>query len=538
MSAATSQTKQAQRRMASRASDRFGWRGLLAQIAVLVGGTVLLLGLAVLFVSGRSTHLIDKEMASLRGQAELLASVLGDIATEPDPPALSAEVARSLIVRLTLPAGVRVRLTLPDDTLVWDTAVHGTELEERELPVYGWAPLDQMLRWSLRTLEAATQFGAPADSVTPYAALEAERADALLGRASTARRPDEDGREVVSASVPVRRVAQVLAVLTLETGDIRAVLEAQRAVVLPFLLLAGLWAIVLCTLLVRAIATPLKLLARSAEAIHARRRDGPSIGRLMSRKDEIGQLARNFDEMTTALVQRTRQLETFAADVTHELKNPLNAIRSRLETAVTLSDPAARGAQLAGAQADLARLNRIISEIRNAVELEQGLARNPPEPFRLDDLLGHVISSFTPADGEPNRVLMAGATLGAVPDCVLSGHPESLARVFINLIENALSFSPNTAEVEVVYTRPTPDAVLVAVLDRGPGLPIEGRERLFDRFYSHRPEGHARRGHNSGLGLAIARTIVEAHGGSIRALDRSDLGDGPGARFEVSLPVS
>ncbi|MBB5518042.1 ATP-binding protein [Amphiplicatus metriothermophilus] len=380
-------------------------------------------------------------------------------------------------------------------------------------------------------------------------ALEDELNEALASspfaeeRGATSLRLNEDGELVASVSVPIRKVQAIYGIVTAEIGGIDELVLAARLAILPFFGLACLTAILSAFLLTAAIAQPIRQLALAAHQV----REGVSaagrvrIPDLTARRDEIGELSAALRSMTQAVYDRMEAIETFAADVAHELKNPLTSIRSAAETLEIAKDSAAREKLMALIKKDVARMNRLITDISNASRLDAELARQTHEPVELRKLIADIgeLYAATLKDGEA-RVRFDAAG----PPVYVSGNPTALSQVFRNLIDNARSFSPPNGEVRV-FLEPAADRearLRVLVEDDGPGVPPDALEKIFTRFYTKRPSGSAF-GNNSGLGLAICRQIVASHGGRIWAENR--LADpanpeGPrlGARFVVELPAA
>ena len=358
---------------------------------------------------------------------------------------------------------------------------------------------------------------------------------------ATSVRTDEDGEIVASVSVPIRRVQATYGVVTAEIGGIEALLRQARLDVLPFFLLA-LGASLASTLyLTAAIARPVRRLATAADKV----RDGiavagrvriPDLGR---RRDEIGELSRSLKSMTQAIYDRIEAIDSFAADVSHELKNPLTSIRSAVETLDIARTPEQRERLLAVVAQDVTRMDRLITDISHASRLDAELARETREVVDLMALLRDVVGTYTATakDGAPG-VHLLGRT-GSQPAYVF-GSPSALGQVFRNLIDNALSFSPEGGTVRVIIGAARADegpVLRVQVADEGPGIPDANLETIFKRFYTERPAG-ADFGNNSGLGLAICRQIVESHGGRIWAENQeSSEGERRGALFTVLLPL-
>ena len=247
--------------------------------------------------------------------------------------------------------------------------------------------------------------------------------------------------------------------------------------------------------------------------------------------------------MTATLSDRMDAIEAFAADVSHEIKNPLTSIRSALETLDLIEEPQKKARLIAVVQADVRRLDRLITDISNASRLDAELSRDAPRPVDLSKLLGEIVTVYetTSKPGEaPVRLIdrLEPPAKGGRPRGVVVGRETPLGQVFRNLIDNARSFSPPGRPVAVFLERAEgePLPIRVRVEDEGPGIPSENLETVFDRFYTSRPKG-AKFGGNSGLGLSITRQIVEAHDGRVTAENRTDPeGEIVGARFTVALP--
>lgn len=492
-----------------------------------------LLGLAILtvgvFALGEMRQgLIQARIESLRTQGELIASVLSEGATEEAfAPRLDADAARAILRSLYVPPGVRVRLFANDGMVVTDSYLLSDEVVARPLP-----PPEETLN---------PQIAFDADELPPpegLMTLDEEFSRALLGRIVENQRVHPDGERLVSVSIPVRRVQAVLGVVTIEAGGVDAIIAAERRALAPFLLVAFLVTIASSMLITVFIARPIRRLSIAADLV---RKEGPRrahIPDLSSRRDEIGDLSVTLDAMTTAIANRIDTIEAFAADVAHEVKNPLTSIRSALETLPRVQDDERRERLLGVMQHDVGRIDRLITDISNASRLDAELARARAEPMDLARLLTEMAQLYADIrrPGEPELVFE-----GAPRELLVHGAEASLGQVFRNLIDNAKTFSPENGRVRLTLA-PEPTAgggrpgARVTVDDDGPGVPPDNLEKVFDRFYTERPKGAAF-GSHSGLGLAIARQIVEAHGGRVWAENRLDAsGDAAGARFVVVLP--
>jgi two-component system sensor histidine kinase ChvG len=356
-------------------------------------------------------------------------------------------------------------------------------------------------------------------------------------RGATSVRFNEDGELVASVSVPIRRVQAIYGIVTAEIGGIEEVVADARLAILPFFGLACAAAILSSLLLTAAIAQPIRQLAVAADKV----REGiAAAGRaripdFSQRKDEIGELSTSLRMMTQAIYARIEAIESFAADVSHELKNPLTSIRSATETLEIAAKPEAREKLMQVIKKDVARMDRLITDISNASRLDAELAREAREAVDIRKLLSDIADLYRMTRKENEAPVRYNASGTPV---YLFGNASALGQVLRNLIDNARSFSPPGGEVRLYLATPTERhrSIQVIVDDDGLGIPPDALEKIFSRFYTKRPQGSAF-GNNSGLGLAISRQIVVSHGGVIWAENRTDeSGAVKGARFVVELP--
>lgn len=372
-----------------------------------------------------------------------------------------------------------------------------------------------------------------------------EVASALYGVKSSMVRTNERGEVIVSVAVPVQRFRGVHGALLLSTqgSEIDDAVESERLVVLGVFGIAAAVMVLLSMLLARSIGGPLRRLAASAEHVRRRHRTRVEIPDFTSRSDEIGHLSGAIRDMTDALYSRIEGIESFAADVSHELKNPLTSLRSAVETLPLVKTPEARTRLLDVIQHDIRRLDRLISDISDASRLDAEMQRQESAPVDVHQLLSAVIkiADEVPRDDGVHVVFATGRVVGAPQSYTVPGHDSRLGQVIDNLIENARSFSPSGGTVRVSCRR-LKNEVEIMVEDEGPGIRPDALEKIFERFYTDRPEQGF--GQNSGLGLSISRQIIEGHGGRIWAenrLVRPRPGAEPeikGARFVVRLPAA
>ena len=489
----------------------------LLGLAILIGGTLL--------SSGLRQSLITSRLESLVLQGHLIANVIDQTATQGEPyPALDADAANSVLQSLLISKSQRTRLYDPSGRLLADSYSVADRVEV--------APLPHVQATGLET--SKLHLGASPQTIRTAArsALAAEVARAAGGVDAADQRIDETGRQVVSVSIPIQHVRAVLGVLTLEAGDVEGIIGAERRALAPFIFIAVGVALLSSLALTQLIAVPVLRLARAADRVRLSRARAIALPDLSRRRDELGDLTRSLESMTGALSERMEAIERFAADVAHELRNPMTSIRSAVETLDLVKEASPRARLLGILKQDVNRMERLITDISNASRLDAELSRDAPMPLDLVRLLTDITHTYraTLRSGEP-KVLLASTQ--DIPLLMISGREGPLSQVFRNLIDNARSFSPPDGEV-VLCIKFSGSEAFVAIQDDGPGMPPENLETVFERFYTSRPKGTAFGG-NSGLGLAIARQIIEVHGGRVWAENRQDA---PGARFIVALPLT
>ena len=369
-----------------------------------------------------------------------------------------------------------------------------------------------------------------------------EVVQALAGSKASAVRVNERGEIIVLVAVPIQRFRAVRGALLLSTqgGEIDDAVAAERFQVLLLFLALGAVMVLLSMLLARTIAGPVRRLADAAENVRRRIKSRGEIPDFTNRRDEIGELSGALREMTNSLYSRIEAIESFAADVSHELKNPLTSLRSAVETMPLAKTPESRARLLAVIEHDVKRLDRLISDVSDASRLDAELQRQDVAPVDLTRLLNTVVTVANEVRRDDGVTITLGFEGGMPRSFTVPGHDSRLGQVIDNLIENARSFSPKGGAVRITARR-LRHAIEITVDDDGPGIQPEAMERIFERFYTDRP--HQGFGQNSGLGLSISRQIVEAHGGRIRAENRMAVSEGPGgpkvlgARFVVRLPA-
>ncbi|WP_414705038.1 stimulus-sensing domain-containing protein [Pseudolabrys sp.] len=364
---------------------------------------------------------------------------------------------------------------------------------------------------------------------------------ALQGQHASMVRVNDRGEVIVSVAVPVQRFRAVRGVLMLSTqgADIDDMVEAERLAIFKVFLIAAGVMVVLSMLLAGTIAGPVRRLADGAERVRRRIRTRVEIPDFTRRRDEIGHLSGALRDMTGALYTRIEAIESFAADVSHELKNPLTSLRSAVETLPMAKTEANRKRLLEVIEHDVRRLDRLITDISDASRLDAELQRQEAAPVDLAQMLDALVKA---ANEVPGDVAVTLRFEGGPPAAFkVPGHDSRLGQVVSNLIDNARSFSPAGGSVRLIC-RKLKSEVEILVDDDGPGVRPEALEKIFERFYTDRPEDQGF-GQNSGLGLSISKQIVEAHGGRVWVENRvapAAGGEEPkvlGARFHVRLPV-
>ncbi len=480
-------------------------------VAILAGG--------LFFLDSLRTHLTEARVERARSDATMVAHALAAAPRQAWP---------GLLNRLGRASGTRLRVFGANDALLADNWSMGPPTYLMRDPA-GEPWYRTVARWldnGFDAIVAAPSRPALGDDVSRTEAWpEIARARHSGGAVAEIRRAPE-GTAFISTAIPLAGNGEAL-LLTVNARDVRREVRAERFT-LAFALLATLaLAILLSRFLARTIASPLRSLAVAAHRVRLGRAREVDVPRLPERRDEIGLLARALYDMTQSLRQRIDATEAFAADVTHELKNPLASLRSAVDSLDRIDDPKLRCQLLDVIRQDVGRLDRLVVDIAEASRLDAELSRARFEPIDLAVLIGTLLPMWETRRSDV-EIAFARPRLGSA---IVMGDESRLARLLDNLVDNAISFSPEGGLVEV---RASADGeqVKISVEDEGAGVPEDSREVIFNRFHSIRPEADF--GRHSGLGLAIARAIVEGHGGRIEVGDRRD--GQAGASFVVRLP--
>lgn len=532
----------------------------LLSLAILVG--------TILYLGRYQDRIIEVEADALLSQARIFAGAIAEGATvggdEEGQDKLLPPLARQMVRRLDEVTDARTRLYDNNGKLLADSWVIGRIARGRvgaqTLPdLHGSHLVQYVIGMGVRFIQSITpgkrvwplyseQGPQAADGKSPrrtelQAALDGdEAAEVYMG---------PDGHLLFSVALPVQRYKQALGALNLTRSGVQVeqAIRTVRTDILTVFIGALAVTLLLSFYLARAIVVPIRSLADAADAVRSgqngrgggkamRRREIPD---LSDRQDEIGELSGALRAMTDALWQRMDAIESFAADVAHELKNPLASLRSAIETLAKIKDPAAQEKLRGIIEYDVIRLDRLITDISGASRLDAELSRIALERVDIAQLLTTLVDIYSHQESAAGRVQLAPVT----GPLYVAGLETRLVQVLQNVIGNALTFSPPLAAdghgdsygtVRIAAVK-TGTQVRITVDDDGPGIPDAKLEAIFDRFYTERPAGEGF-GQHSGLGLSISQQIVEAHRGRIAASNRLDAqGAIAGARFTIELPA-
>ncbi|GGA57376.1 histidine kinase [Nitratireductor aestuarii] len=551
-----------------RVLGHYMFSSLTRRILILNFGAIAVLVVGILYINQFRDALIDAQVESLKTQGEIIAGAIAGSATVEtdtilvDPEKLlelqageslplrsnrlenlsfpiNPEVVAPLLRRLISPTKTRARVYDGDANLIYDTR-----------------QLTQILRYELPPLEAPepslwervrswfTSFfldnSLPIDREQPGGSGVGyeEVMNALNGGTVQAvRRRSEKGEYIISVAVPIQRYRVVVGALQLSTqGDIDRIIAEERRAIFRVFAVAAAVTVMLSLLFASTIANPLRRLAAAAIRVRRGVRSREEIPDFSHRQDEIGNLSIALRDMTRALYARIDAIESFAADVAHELKNPLTSLGSAVETLPLAKDPRSRDRLMEVIQHDVRRLDRLITDISDASRLDAELVREEAEPVDLKRLVENIVDAARNVSSKKKKVDLVIEIDGKTKNYIVQGHDLRLGQVLTNLIENARSFVPEgTGRIKITLMR-SGKRIILTVEDNGPGIRPDSIERIFERFYTDRPAEEAF-GQNSGLGLSISRQIIEAHGGTLSAenIPGAKPGEVRGARFVISL---
>jgi two-component system, OmpR family, sensor histidine kinase ChvG len=485
---------------------------------------LLILAGSLFFLDSYRRQLLDERYKLARIEAQITAEALAGA---------SRERQEALLIQIGKEQRMRLRMYDAEGKLWADSFELAEPSFEFVDPVAApWS--EDVARGMDRVVAFLVREQAPSDYVEPkdpdadawpelVLAREQRRTQIELRRAP-------DRTPVITAAAPVGVNGATL-LTTRNAADITQAVRDARTLLLEIIALALVVSIALSLYLARTIIEPLRRLGNAAVRVRLGREREVEVPRMQQRGDEIGVLARAVSDMTAALRHRIDAVESFAADVAHEIKNPLASLRSAVESLARVKDPEL-GRQLNQvALHDVRRIDRLVTEIAEASRIDAELSRATFEPIDLTKLVENVVNA------REERALNAGRTVEIDREkraARVLGVPLRLERVLENLLDNAVSFSPPDGRISIRLRRED-DRVLLSVCDEGPGIPESEREKVFARFHTSRPETEGF-GDHSGLGLAIARTIAEAHDGSLTVADRPD--GRSGACLVLELPAA
>jgi len=486
--------------------------------------TLALVALAIIYLDSYRNRLEKERVHKVAAEASMAAIALRSV-----PPG----GRQVLLADLSRHNDSRIRLYGPDGKLMLDSwRVTGPTYRLRDPTTQKWTK--DVARALDRGFNALVGEDSPEEFVEPAV----DRADAWKevveaqrsGQTVAEIRQAPELTPVFSAAAPIAG-GSTLFVTDNDRAFTRTVRKQRRSLMIALGAVAAL-SILLSLFLARTIVRPLRRIAFAAHAVRLGRAREVNVPRLPSRTDEIGLLARSISDMSQSLRHRIDNIEAFAADVTHELKNPLASLRSAVDGLERIEDPALRKQLIDVVRQDVLRLDRLISDVGEAARTDAELARARFEPVDLGELIGQLVSAWE-TRRETGNVRIAFARPRKA-SAIVMGEPGRLARAIDNIIDNAISFSPPDGLVEIAATH-VGDEILIRIDDEGPGVPADLREAIFNRFHSVRPQTESF-GRHSGLGLAIARAIVEGHDGEIDVADRDDAPSG--ARFTIKLKAA
>ena len=517
--------------MADGADDARGLERLAIPLGTSLTKRILAVNLIPLLVLAGSLFFLDSYRRQLLDERFKLARIEAQITAEALAGA-TLERQEALLSQIGREQSMRLRMYDAEGQLMADSFALDEPSFTFDDPV-AEPFLDDLARWTDNAVNIVV--GAP--SAPLYEEPGSESADAWpelarvrqqgLSQIELRRAPDDT--PVINAAAPVGLNGASL-LTTRNATDITQAVRRARSSLMTIILLALFVSTVLSLYLASTIVEPLRRLVAATQRVRLGRERDIEVPRMQERGDEIGLLARAVSDMTATLRHRIDAVETFAADVAHEIKNPLASLRSATDSLPKVDDPDLRAQLVDVASHDVRRIDRLVTEISEASRIDAELSRATFEPVDLGELFANVVAR------KEDRGEMRGCTIAMqreAGEAMVRGVPIRLERIAENLIDNAVSFSPEGGRIVVDVTR-REGRVQASVCDEGPGIPVEQREKVFRRFHSHRPDEESF-GNHSGLGLAIGRTIAEAHDGSLLVADGP--GELGGACLVLELPA-
>jgi two-component system, OmpR family, sensor histidine kinase ChvG len=495
-------------------------------LAVNLLAMVMLAG-GILYLDTFRSKLIEQRRAQMIQQTELIAAALAQTPQRLQP---------FLLDRMTV-ANNMPRMQLFDDRLALFADTNAPQGEM--LVTHGWTKegridwlgarqrsargLDLLLEWLAGTPKLDSYRPVTRQNSGDFSEIRA----AQKGRVSSVLRRRADGVIVISVAAPIPGFEQRnIVLLTADTRDLVRLVRRERMSSFQLFCLTLAMTLLLSIFLSRTIARPLKRLAVAAERVRLGRGRDVAVPRFLGRRDEIGELSRALSDMTQALHTRMDATESFAADVSHELKNPLASMRGAIDVLQKTQEPKLQAQLFAVLQHDMQRMQRLITDISDASRLDAELSRNHSAQVDLAAMLRTLGEMYSQSHETLKFIIHIKQYSVLVPGMELR-----LGQVLRNIIDNAISFSPDGGQIIIALVC-TSGTAQITVQDEGPGIPAENVEDIFKRFYSERPSAEDF-GQHSGLGLAISKQIAEAHGGSLRAENILP----HGARFILTLPL-
>jgi len=559
---------------ARRIFEQLFFSSLTRRIVILNLAALAALVVGIMYLNQFRDGLIDAKIDSLRTQGKIIAGAIAASATVDtnsiliDPEKLmelqagqsvtpraestddwnfpiNPERVAPLLRRVIAPETTRARIYDRDANLLVDSRLlysSGQVLSYNLPPIAEDAPgwLERFSNW-LTTKIYGEDVPVDKEQLGGNGAVYPEVVKAMNGVTDARRRRNQQGELIVSVAVPIQRYHAVVGVLLLSTvgSDIDGIVRAERIAIFKVFAVVAAVLLILSLFLAYTIANPLRKLAAAADRVRHGTNQRVEIPNFSQRQDEVGHLSTSIKEMTEALYERIEAIERFAADVSHELKNPLTSLRSAVETLPLAKDDATKIRLFEIVQHDVRRLDRLISDIADASRLDAELAREAADPVDLVSLLENIVGAAREVrrNKVAAQIILDIKPLSGDKHYLVAGHDLRLGQVLSNLIENARSFIPkDNGLIRATMERKHQD-IIITIEDNGPGIRADNIERIFERFYTDRP-GVEAFGQNSGLGLSISRQIIEAHDGSLTAeniIDPNNPENWLGARFKITL---
>lgn len=563
-------------RRAHRLLEQFLFSSLTRRIVILNFAALGILVVGIMWLNTFREGLIDAKIESLRTQGQIIAGAIAASATvdtnsilidpeklmelqagesiTPKPEStddwdfpINPERVSPLLRRVISPQTTRARIYDRDANLLLDSRVlySSGQVLSYNLPAIAedQPGLFERFRYWLSNKFYGNDLPSDKDQPGGNGALYPEVVKAINGLPATAQRRNKQGELIVSVAVPVQRYHAVVGVLLLSTvgSDIDDIVRAERIAIFKVFAVVAAVLLVLSLFLAYTIANPLRKLSAAADRVKHGTNKRVQIPDFSERQDEVGHLSTSIRDMTDALYERIEAIERFAADVSHELKNPLTSLRSAVETLPLAKKEESRERLFDVIQHDVRRLDRLITDISDASRLDAELARETADSVSMELLLESIVRAAR--EVRRNKVTVS-ILLNIQPKAgnkpyFVAGHDLRLGQVISNLIENARSFVPTDKGEIRIKMFAKAQQVHIIVEDNGPGIRVENIDRIFERFYTDRP-GAESFGQNSGLGLSISRQIIEAHNGTLTAENIFDDKNNEillGARFVIVLPL-